>query len=140
MRKWKLNRLKECRERLRFGLSVIFLLFCSVVSGCISIPRKNGTVHYLVVGFGIVSVNDAAAPAVTATNAHVLGISVSDRPSSTLAIGYSSSTVLTIADGAEDVRVEISKLPGRPIIVEAPSVKQTKNSNPEGERVNEGNK
>jgi hypothetical protein len=140
MRSRALFPVNKYRARFRFILSVVSLISCSALFGCVSIPGKNGTVHYLIVGFGVVSVNDVVGSAVTATNAHVLGISFSDRPSAALAIGYSSSTVVTVADGAEDVRVEISQIPGRGLIVEAPSVKLTKHMNPEGETDDENSK
>lgn len=56
-----------------------------------------------------------------ATDMQALGLSISDRPGLKLGIGYSSSTVVTVADGAEDVRVEISKMPGGPIIIDTQS-------------------
>jgi len=140
MRRRTLLPFNKHRARFRFILSFVSLIFCSAILGCVSIRGENGTVHYLIVGFGVVSVNDAAGPAVTATKAHVLGISVSDRPSPALAIGYSSSTVVTIADGAEDVRVEISQFPGTGLIVDAPKVKLTKHVNFEGETPNENSK
>lgn len=106
----------------RLPQSLSLLLFSVILSGCIAIPGKGGTKHYVIVGFGIVSVNESEE-AVTATQAHSLGISISDRPGLKLGIGYTSSTVVTVAPGAEDVRVEVSKRPGGPLIVDTQSAK-----------------
>lgn len=117
-----------------------FLVLHGAVSSCVAIPGKNGTVHYLIVGFGIVSVNESQSQAVIATDAHTLGISISDQPGLKLAVGYSSSTVVTIPDGAEDVRVEVSKIPGSPIVIDVPRATRIKNRLPGGETEDEKNK
>jgi hypothetical protein len=119
--------------------SMLLLLFSLLIffSGCISIPGKNGTKHYLIVGLGIVSVNDSQIPAVIATDAHTLGISISDQPGLKLAVGYSSSTVVSIPDEADDVRVEVSKIPGSPIVIDVPSARLMKNRVPRGETEDE---
>jgi len=122
------------------SLVVAFLTLFSALPGCISIPGKNGTAHYLIVGFGIVSVNESLAQAVIATDSHVLGISISDQPGLKLAVGYSASTVISIADGADDVRVEVSKFPGGPLNVDVPSVKLMKHAHPKGDGENEGSR
>jgi hypothetical protein len=106
----------------RFLRSILLVLFAIILSGCICIPGKGGTRHYVIVGFGIVSVNESE-DAITATQTQALGVSISDRPGLKLGIGYASSTVVTVAPGAEDVRVEISKRPGAPLIVDTQSAK-----------------
>ena len=100
-------------------LSLIVFIF-SMSSGCIQIPGKGGTKHYVIIGFGIVSVNESDE-AVVATQTQALGVSVSDRPGLKLGIGYASSTVVTVAPGAQDVRVEVSKIPGGPLVVDTQS-------------------
>jgi hypothetical protein len=116
---------------------LFFLILHGVLSSCISIPGKNGTVHYIIVGFGIVSVNEPPSQAVIATDSHILGISISDQPGLKFAFGYSSSTVVSIPDGADDVRVEVSKVPGKPLIIDVPSAKLMKDTVAKGERENE---
>jgi hypothetical protein len=94
----------------------------AVLSGCcFPIPARSGTTYHLIVGIGVVAVSDPAKNAVVATDAHSLGVAVSDRPGLRFAFGYSSSSVVSVADGARDVRVEVSRKPGGPLIVDAPS-------------------
>lgn len=92
------------------------------LTGCVvTVPGKGHTTHHVILGFGIVSVNEPENQAVVTTDAQALGISLSDRPGLRLGLGYSSSTVVSVAAGAEDVRVEVSKSPGGPLIVDTQS-------------------
>lgn len=83
------------------------------LSGCGGIPIESGkTVHYLVVGIGVVSVpraQDQADVGVTRMNA--LGLSLADQPGLRLGLGYSSGTVVAVPPDAADVRVEVSQRP-----------------------------
>ena len=89
-----------------------------LLAGCIvSVPGKESAEHHLVLGFGIVSVNEAPHEAAIATEVRALGISISDRPGLKMGIGYSSSSVVTVAEGAEDVRIAASRTPGCPFQV-----------------------
>ena len=81
-----------------------------VCSG-IKIKEKNGTSHHVIIGFGVVTVNDPEDKAAVVSNTQSLGISISDRPGLKLGVGYSSSMVTTVENGAEDVRMEISQKP-----------------------------
>lgn len=95
------------------------LMIATLLSGCVmSVAGKDGSSHHVIIGFGIVSVNEAPDKAVIATDTHALGFSVSDRPGLKVGVGYSSSTVVTVAPGARDVRVEVSKKPWGPLIVD----------------------
>jgi hypothetical protein len=101
---------------------------CSVPSCCVSYGFKDGkgTIHYLILGFGLVTVPKLdKETAVIATRVHALGISISDQPGLKLAIGYSASNSVSVADGAEDVRVEISQVPGGSLEIETQSAKLT---------------
>ncbi len=62
-----------------------------------------------------------AQTAILATKMQTLGVVLSDQPGTKLGLGYSSSQVVAIPDGAKDVRVEISEKPGGPVVVDAPS-------------------
>ncbi len=92
-----------------------------LVTGCIYIPSKSGTGRVLVVGIGLVSVNDRTNQAITATSTHVLGLGVSNRPGLQFGFGYASGTVTTVSDGAKDVRAEISQCPFGPLTVSVQS-------------------
>lgn len=103
----------------------LYLLFLASLANwaCLAIPGRGGTTHYVVLGFGVISVNERGRPGVVATDGQTLGVCVSDRPGLKLAVGYSSSAVVSVADGAEDVRVEASRRVGGPLVVEAARVK-----------------
>ncbi len=99
------------------------LSLCVALTACVvSIPGKEGrTTYHVIIGFGIVSVNEPAEQAIVTTDTQALGITLSDQPGLKMGVGYSSSTVVTVADGAADIRVEVSKVPGRPLIVDTQS-------------------
>ncbi|MBI3784186.1 MAG: hypothetical protein HY270_12390 [Deltaproteobacteria bacterium] len=86
--------------------------------------------YHLVVGFGLVRTKQAENSAVVATDARSLGVVISDRPGLKLGIGYAASTVVTVPPGAEDVRVEVSRQPFGPFVVDAAAAK-TKTSESE---------
>jgi hypothetical protein len=95
------------------------VLILSMLTGCVvSVPGKDGSSRHVIIGFGIVSVNEAPEKAVIATDTHAFGVSVSDRPGLKFGLGYSSSTVVTVAPHARDVRVEVSKKPWGPLVVD----------------------
>ena len=101
----------------RFVICLLILVLLQ--SGCVkSFRSQDGGTRHLIIGFGIVSVNETPEKAVIATDIHALGFSVSDRPGLKFGLGYSSSTVVTVAPGARDVRVEVSKKPWGPLVVE----------------------
>lgn len=96
-------------------------LAASLVCGCtICMPSKNGTTHHLVIGLGIVSVNESPENAVIITDTAVLGVSISDRPGLKLGVGYASGFVMTVPDNAEDVRAEITRVFCGPMMVTIP--------------------
>jgi hypothetical protein len=102
-----------------------FAVFVAIASlGCVArVPGGHGETHHLIIGFGIVTVGKTCPASVTATRTHSFGISASTAPGAKLGLGYASAMVVAVADGAEDVRAEISGLPGGALIVEAASAK-----------------
>ena len=92
------------------------------LSACSGIPIRgsDGTQYHVILGFGIVAVHDGCPSALVVSRAQALGISLSDRPGLRFGAGYSSSLVVSVADGAEDVRAEISALPSGALNVDAP--------------------
>ncbi len=100
---------------------LIGLLLCLSVQGCVvSLKGKGETSHHIIIGIGLVSVKDEPS-AVLTTNTQSLGLSISDRPGLKVGFGYSSNIVVSVPDSVQDVRVEVSSLPGRPFIVETQS-------------------
>lgn len=101
------------------------LLACS---GC-SVPVHNddGTLHYLVIGLGIVSVPDPIKTArVTVVKEQSLGVSLSNQPGTNFSLGYSSNTVVRIPVEAGDVSAEVSGGVLGPLKVESKSVLKKK--------------
>jgi hypothetical protein len=111
------------RRRAR-RLQILCAAATLVATGCMRIPfTRGGTTHYLIIGIGVVSVSDPQQTAVVATDAHSLGVILSDRPGVKFAAGYSSASVVSVADGAEDVRVEVSRKVMGPLIVDTQRAK-----------------
>jgi hypothetical protein len=91
-------------------------------SGCATYTTAGGVTYHLIVGFGLVRTKAADGAGVVVTDARSLGVVVSDRPGVKLGVGYASSTVVSVPPGATDVRVEVSRQPFGPFVVDAPSV------------------
>jgi hypothetical protein len=103
-------------EWLAIPLYTILLASCTI-----SVPGEGSTTHHLIIGIGVVSIDEPKEKALLTTDVQALGISVSDRPGLKLGIGYSSATVVSVAENAEDVRVEVSKKAGGSLIVDTQS-------------------
>ncbi|WP_051361111.1 hypothetical protein [Desulfuromonas sp. TF] len=104
-----------------FLLSPVFFYGCGPDTYGLAFPLKDrsGSIHYLIIGAGVVTVpKNHHETAVLATRSHALGVVVSDQPGVKMGVGYLSSQVLAVPEGAEDVRVEIFRAPGGPIIVD----------------------
>lgn len=98
--------------------------FIAAFGGCIvTINDKNNASHHVIIGFGIVETNETSDHAVVATDVSSLGITVVDRPGLKLGIGYTTSTVVTVAPRATDVRVEASKMFNGPLILDSYSTR-----------------
>lgn len=112
-------------EKLRYLRWQILgcLLLVVPLSGCVAhMPTNDGTTHYLIFGFGIVSVGRSPEDTVQATRMTAVGLSISDQPVFKLGLGYASATVVTVPQGARDVRMEVSHVPWGPFIVDTQSV------------------
>ena len=102
------------RQYLLVGVAVTL---AAVLSSCALPVQSNDTTHYLILGFGIVSVHENSKDAIVATDTRDVGLCITDRPGVKLQVGYLASTVVSVADGAKDVRVEASRLPFGPLTV-----------------------
>lgn len=94
---------------------IVALFLTAVLCGCVPI-HSGKTTHYLVLGFGLVSVNSTNQPAATVVKANVLGIMGSSMPGPKLTVGYASTTVATVATN-QNVIVEAGG-PGRNINIQ----------------------
>lgn len=82
------------------------------MSGCIPI-RSGGTTHYLVVGLGVVSVNNTNQSAAQVTKTTVLGGYASENGGG---IGYSSHNRIMVNTNA-DMDIEVMSMPFKSIKV-----------------------
>ena len=98
MRKWILA--------ISAALGMLFMV------GCIPF-RTNGTTHYLVLGIGVVSVNNTNQNAASVTKANVLGGYVSEHGGG---IGYSSEQRIMVSTNV-NMDIEVSKVPFKPMKV-----------------------
>ena len=118
-------------EYVRVALLMGFLALggCTSVTCCMGLSfDEKDSIHYVVIGLGIVTVpKQASETAVLATRTQALGVQLSDQPGAKLGLGYSSGSVVAIPNTAEDVRVEISERIGGSIVVESPSSTLQKN-------------
>lgn len=85
------------------GLMLVGML---LISGCIPI-RTNGTTHYLVVGIGIVSVNNTNQAIAQVTKSSVLGGYVTEHGGG---VGYSSINQIMVNTNS-DVDIEVNSVP-----------------------------
>jgi hypothetical protein len=114
---------KSVIQALSLSMILATIPACGFRGLVVCAKGENNTHHYIVVGFGVVSTNGAPANAVVATDVTALGVTLTDRPGLKFGIGYSASTVVTVAPGASDVRVEVTKPFGAPLNVNIPIAK-----------------
>lgn len=100
-------------------MPIVFLMCLAITSGTgCSWTDKSGTHHLLVIGLGVVSVNQTNPTAATVMSTHALGVTAS---SDGFIAGYSSIFITSVPVGADDVRIEASQRPFAPIKIEVPS-------------------
>lgn len=106
------------RMRAACGWRATTTLVALLTVGCaIPVRCESGTTYHLIVGIGVVAVSDPDQSAAVVTQAQSIGVAISDRPGLKLGVGYASSMVTTVAEGAEDVRIEAADYPGGPLTV-----------------------
>ena len=92
----------------RLQTLVVTTLVAILISGCcLPLASSDDTKKHLIIGVGLVSVNDGAPDAAVATSVKSLGVSVTNQPGLKGSVGYASSKVVTIAKGAS-VTIEVS--------------------------------
>jgi len=100
--------------------SLLYLLM-PLLAGC-CIPIRHGDVtHHIVLGFGIVSTYEGTNQPVTVTRVQAFGAYVANAPGLNFGLGACSSTVVSVATNAEDVRVEVKSKPASSLIVNTAS-------------------
>ena len=106
--------LSDIMARLNLNLLAVSLLLLG--SGCLPIQR-DGTTHYLVLGFGIVSVNNTNTTLAQVSRANALGVLVSNHG---VTAGYASESLVCIKTN-ENIVVEVQQSPFKPLNVCVPS-------------------
>jgi hypothetical protein len=118
--------------------SWFIIMLTTLLIGCapIMIKGNDNTVHYVILGLGIVSIPGGENKiAVQAAKTNTLGMSFTNQPGTKFSLGYTSGFFVAIPDHAKDVRVEIYEFPGKPITLDAISAELK--SNPEEEASND---
>ncbi len=85
--------------------------------GC-SFTDKHGTRHTVIIGFGVVSVNQTNPVAATVTKINGIGLSTSSAPGMKLGLGYFNS--VTVEVNTNNLLIEVSDAPGQPLKVQTP--------------------
>jgi hypothetical protein len=108
---------------------------CERLGAVIPVTGESGTTHFVVIGFGIVSVPAPAdAPAATAVRLDALGLALSNAPGAAATLGYTSASFVRVPSGAKDVRVEIEQRVGGPLRVTAHRAALGENQDNRGRR------
>ena len=94
------------------ALAIVAALGMLFMSGCIPI-RTSGTTHYLVIGIGVVSVNNTNQASAMVTKATILGGYVTDNG---VGVGYKSSSKIMVNTNS-DMDIEVSSVPFNPVTV-----------------------
>lgn len=110
-------------SRVVTTLATLILIF--FLPGCVftlpSEEKESRAIHHIVLGFGIITVKAPGDVSYVATSSQALGISVSDGPGVKFGMGYSANIGVEVSERAEDVRLEISQLPFKPLIIDTQS-------------------
>lgn len=90
----------------RLVLTISAALGLILMTGCIPI-RTNGTTHYLVVGIGVVSVNNTNQAVAQVTKATVLGGYASEHGGG---VGFSTQNRIMVSTN-QDLTIEVNSVP-----------------------------
>lgn len=92
------------------------------ITGCSGIPfeGKDGTVHNLIIGVGIVSTPTSNKNIdVIAIKSQVIGIHLSTHPGVKFGAGYISSALVEIPEKSQNILVEVSQTPFGDVSIKA---------------------
>ncbi|NWF92329.1 MAG: hypothetical protein HXY46_05395 [Syntrophaceae bacterium] len=113
--------------------ALMLILLTGALCSCsgLKIRDRDGSVHHLIIGFGLVTVpHNAGNCGVLATKAQSLGIHVSDQPGLKFSVGYGSSSTVAVPETTENIVVEVSQRPFGPLIVELNPHRKGENNAP----------
>lgn len=97
------------------ALTVLSICIVVVASGCIPV-RTGDTLHYVIIGAGVVSVSDTNRNVARVSTATSVGIMATERG---VKIGYGAESVVAIKTN-ENVSVEVERRPFGPMSVKTP--------------------
>lgn len=104
---------------LCFYISTVLVLSLCVTSCSIPMQGKNGSVHHLIVGFGVVTTaKDDENAGVLAIKTQAIGLQLSDQPGIKFALGYSDCSVVLVPETTKNIVVEVSQPVLGPLTVE----------------------
>jgi hypothetical protein len=86
----------------------------------LNVDGSSDTTHFVVLGFGVVSIPKKPDTPVTAIRTQSLGLAVTDLPGSSVSLGYASGQIVAMPDGVEDVVVEFESAPFGAVCLRAP--------------------
>lgn len=101
---------------------IIVAALCLLGTGCYRWTDKQGTCHTLLIGVGVVSVNNTRPEVATVTRTRSLGVTVD---SGGLTAGYSARFMTGAMPGTNDVLIEALEEPFNTIKIEIQSVPKT---------------
>jgi hypothetical protein len=105
-------------QRLSFSILGVTLLSIVISACAIPIQGKNGTIHHLIIGIGVVSTHDGGDTGVLAIKSQAVGLQVSNQPGLKFAAGYSSASVVSVPETTDNIVVEVSQRLFGPLTVE----------------------
>ncbi len=93
------------------NLLASMVIIAAFTCGCVmrTDSGDNHKARYLVIGLGVVWVNDSKPEVATVSGVKSVGITVSDRPGMKLSVGYTDSYAVNVPDGQANVLVEFSQ-------------------------------
>lgn len=110
--------------RVRSLLQISAITALLSLSGCaIPIPAEGDTRRHVIIGFGIVTVNDADSHTAVATSTKSLGLHVTNLTGTQAVLGYGSSKQIIIAEDAS-VIVDVAHAPTGEISIIAQAVEE----------------
>jgi hypothetical protein len=88
------------------------LLLGSCLVGCaLPFHAQDGTVHHVILGFGVVSTPKPGLEAVEVVRSHALGLYIADRPAPRVSLGYSTSLVTSVEPSGVETVVDVEAAP-----------------------------
>lgn len=99
------------RRRRQLAMVGLGILQLALMGCAFETKSGDGTRHYLILGAGLVSVNDQQSNAAVAVRTRSLGIALSDIPGMGMTAGYASNKYVGVTDGNKHLVIEVADHP-----------------------------